>query len=246
MRELGGAGGQEVQRTYAGSAEDDRSPDKGIAPEIEDRSEGGPEAGEPPETPTNHLDYKDRPAREFRNHYPDEYLEPHNYTTDKVEPFSDPHDLAKRVNPDLETGMSAYDHNCADCARCYERAWRGNVEEAAGRAYVVEKNDLVVHGEAAERTEEWAGEQFSDVYDVDDLRLRIDYAGHGASAIVFTDDPRGFGHAYNVVNYQGEVQVVDPQHHEVYPWSERSIHPDLSKNSSHLAMAWNAKGQRIW
>ena len=171
-----------------------------------------------------------------------------NQMTEKVEPFSDPRELAARVNPDVETGQS-YTRNCADCARCFERAWRGNFEEAAGRAPQIdhEKGGLVVEGEQSPRTEQWAGERFTNVYNSDDLRQRVEQAGHGASVIVHSEDhDRYRGHAYNVVNYQGTVYVVDSQHSEIHPWDDRSIHPWLSENSSHRAMAWDAKGQRIW
>lgn len=236
--------GREIGTAYAGSTESDRPE----ASELPADHEGRPETGEAPEVPTNHLGFKDQPVREFREQYPDEYLEPMNRMTVKVEPFSDPYELAEKVNPDVETGPE-YQLNCADSARSFERGWRGNVEEAAGRAPQIDhvNGGLVVSGESAERTEEWAGERFSDVYDSGDLRLRVQAAGHGASAIVATWDHEGsFGHAYNVVNYQGTVRVVDPQWSEVHPWSERSIHPELSDNCNHRAMAWDAKGQRLW
>jgi Papain fold toxin 1, glutamine deamidase len=248
MREMGGTGRDETGTTYAGPAEGDRSEPRETAAEVGAHGERGWERGEAPESPTNHLGHKDQPEREFRNQYPDEYLEPMNRSTVKIEPFSGPRELSARVNPDRDTG-EPYHRNCADCARCFERGWRGNVEEAAGRAYQVdhERGGLVVTGETSPRTEEWAGERFTNVYNPDDLRERIQAAGHGASVIVHSDDhDRGYGHAYNVVNYQGTVYVVDSQHHEIHQWDDRSIHPLLSDNSSHRAMAWNVKGQRIW
>jgi hypothetical protein len=247
VRETGRTGGQEIGTTYAGPTEGDRRAYEDAA-ETPANHDGRPETGEVSEAPTNHLGYKDRPVGEFRNQYPDEYIEPDNPTTDKVEPFSDPHELADRVNPNLDHRQE-YRRNCADCARSFERGWRGNVEEAAGRARQFDSrtDTFRVPGESAVRTEEWAGERFSDVYDPKDLRLRMQTAGHGSSAIVATTERGGLrGHAYNVVNYQGEVHVVDPQHHKVLPWTEGSIHPALPETSRHQAMAWDAKGQRIW
>jgi Papain fold toxin 1, glutamine deamidase len=248
MRETSGTDSPETGATYVGSPEGDRQEPRDTTAEVGVQGERGRETGEAPESPTNHLGFKNQPEREFRNRYPDEYLEPMNRSTVKVEPFTDPHELSARVNPDRGTG-EPYRRNCADCARCFERGWRGNVEEAAGRAYQVDQKTggLVVTGEQSPRTEHWAGERFTNAYNPHDLRERIQAAGHGASVIVHSEDhDRGYGHAYNVVNYQGTLYVVDPQHHEIHQWDDRSIHPLLSDNSSHRAMAWNAKGQRIW
>lgn len=205
----------------------------------------------PLEKPTNHLGYKDEPAREFRAEHADEYLEPmKNYPT-PIEPFSDPKELAEAVNPDRDLG-DPYQKNCADCARCFERSWRGQSEEAAGRAYQMspEHGGLVLEGENSSRTESWAGEKFSDTYDPGEVRRRIEAAGHGTSAIVHTawerEDGQRFGHAYNVVNYRDEILVVDPQHGEILPWNEGTIHPWVSGRYEHRALAWDARGQRIW
>ena len=203
------------------------------------------------ELPTNHLGYKDHSLAEFRAERSEEFLDPMSRTY-AMEPFSPPERLVERVNPDFGDQSGAYNANCADCARSFERSWRGQFEEAAGRSVEIEPGEgFVVEGELSSETEKWAGERFSDVYDTDDLHDRIQAAGHGASAIVHTNfvgpDGTSGGHAYNIVNDQGAIKVCDAQTHTVAPWKQTSVHPELDGLSSqHRVMAWNADGNRIW
>lgn len=199
--------------------------------------------------PSNHLGWKDAPEREFRSRFPEEYMEPMNRLSEKVDPFSDPVELVRRVNPDYETD-EGYRVNCADSARCFERSWRGTVEEAAGRGYQIEGNSgLFVEGEESARTEQWAGERFSDVYNNGDLLERIQAGGHGTSAIIHSSwfqERSACGHAYNVVNHHGNIAVVDPQTHEILAWNSAGIRDGLPASSRHAAMVWDGKGARIW
>lgn len=212
---------------------------------------GRVEGIETAESPTNHLGYKDQALAEFRAERSDEFLEPMSRPY-AIEPFSSADGLVERVNPDFGDKSGAYDANCADCARSFERSWRGQLEEAAGRSVEIDpKEGFVVEGEFSSETEQWAGERFSDVYDTADLHDRIEVAGHGASAIVHTEfvgpDGTPGGHAYNIVNEHGEVKVCDAQTHRVMPWTQASIHAELDGlSTSHRVMAWNAKGSRIW
>lgn len=212
------------------------------------RAEGSSEGTE---SPTSHLGYQDLSLAEFRAERSGEFLEPMSRSY-AIETFSSPDGLVERVNPDFGDKSGAYDANCADCARAFERSWRGHFEEAAGRSVEIEPGTgFVVEGEPSGETEEWAGERFSDVYDTDDLHDRIGVAGHGASAIVHTDfvgpDGTPGGHAYNIVNDHGEVKVCDAQIHSVAPWTSPSIHAELDGLSTrHRVMAWNAEGSRIW
>ena len=169
----------------------------------------------------------------------------------EVEPFQDPRATVERVNPnfDPECGDDPYTVNCADCARCYEATWRGQEQEAAGRAYQVgESGGLEVSGEATERTEEWAHEEFEPAR-AHELRDLLERGGHGSSAIVHStwEGPMPGGHAYNVVNHEGRVITVDPQEGRVLDYSDREIHSDLENatGASHRAIAWDSKGRRI-
>lgn len=55
------------------------------------------------------------------------------------------------------------------------------------------------------------------------------------------------GHAYNVVNYEGQVITVDSQEGKVFEYSDWEIYTDLETmpGVSHRAMAWDSKGRRI-
>lgn len=200
--------------------------------------------------PTNHLAYKDRPLTEFRDTKEHEFIEP-KPATYPIEPFREPRRIVERTNPNYGDPSFSYDQNCADCARSFERSWRGNFEEAAGRApQITASGEYTPIGESSRLTEEWAGEQFRDVYRADDLRTTLDQSGHGTSAIVHTRfmdaDGASGAHAYNVVNYRGKIEVCDPQLGEVFDWAPETIHPKLGPHTEHTAMAWDAKGNRRW
>lgn len=202
-----------------------------------------------------HLDsmpqgYMDRPLTEFRATREHEFIEP-KPATHPIEPFSEPGQLAKNINPNYGDPSFSYDQNCADSARSFERSWRGNFEEAAGRApQMTATGEYIPVGESSRMTEDWAGEQFRDVYRADDLRTKLDESGHGSSAIVHTrfmdDDGASGAHAYNVVNYSGKLEVCDGQLGETFDWMPETIHPKLGPHTEHSAIAWDAKGKRTW
>ena len=193
------------------------------------------------------------PEQEFRRRHADQFLNPMNRLTQEVRPFTAPEKLVERVNPDYETG-EPYQSNCADCARCFERSWRGHVEEAGGRSYEVntqhdpELPGLYVQGEPSAMTEEWAGREMREVTS-SELAGVLEREGAGSSAVVHTrwTDSEGHkhGHAYNVVNDRGEIKVVDPQTCEVLPFQNGSIRPRISSVSAHQVLIWDAKGRPV-
>lgn len=177
--------------------------------------------------------------REFRLQHPGEYVEPIGRAR-PVDAFQDPREAIDRVNPEFNPAVTAehpYNVNCADCARCGEATWRGQQQEAAGRP--------TMEGEMPDRTEQWAHDTFERTTP-EDLRAALERGGHGSSAIVGSTWSDG-GHAYNVVNYRGEILTADYQIHEVFPYSDLAIHPGLedADDAHHWAMAWDARGRRI-
>lgn len=202
--------------------------------------------------------YLDRPDRAFRLEHGDEYLEPLDQMSHPIEPFQDPQETVRLVNPDFETG-EAHQVNCADAARCFERTWRGHAEEAAGRAYEIDRTGehqgirqpagLYVEGEPSERTNEWAGGPLDQIHDPTSLRDALERSGHGSSAVVHTwarnEHGEGFAHAYNVVNHEGQVRVVDAQVRTVLPFSASNLYPGLGEAEGHRAVLWDAQGRRI-
>ncbi|MBK6872751.1 MAG: hypothetical protein IPJ14_16320 [Kineosporiaceae bacterium] len=180
------------------------------------------------------------PLRELHDRHPGEYLEPMSRTT-PVERFQDPERTVHQINPMLDSSP-AYQVNCADCSRAVERTWRGDREEAAGRSEL--------RGETDGRTQEWAGESFHAMRSADDVRDRVLEGGPGSSAIVHTDfvdhDGNPGGHAYNVVNHEGQVRVVDGQLGEVYDWHEGTGHPAMASVDRVRAVGWDGNGRALW
>lgn len=203
-----------------------------------------------------HRGYKGQDLREFRSEREGEFIEPMSRSF-VVEKFDDPSRMVEHINPRYEDDPSyqdlrSYQVNCADCARCVERTWRGSHEEAAGRMPRLDENGTYVpHGEQSSMTEEWAGESFAPV-PVDSLLSKtLLESGHGSSAIIHSTwerdaQQKGGGHAYNVVNYHGGLRVLDGQTGESFDWEPGAIHPSLGRDPKHMAMAWNAEGERIW
>lgn len=193
--------------------------------------------------------YRDRPLTEFRSEYPDEYIEPWSRTV-PTESFVDPELTVRDVNPERRSG-APYEVNCADSARAFERTWRGDREEAAGRADTRHhEGGSAPEGELDDRTEAWAGRPFEPVADVEDVRRRVADGGHGSSAIVHTEftDHDGFagGHAFNVVNHHGEVRVVEAQGGMVHEWAPGTGHPDMATVRHTRAMGWDGRGRPLW
>ena len=194
--------------------------------------------------------HKGEDLQAFRAEHPGEFTEVQSrpYASEK---FADPDGVVRSINPHFEDPSRMYNVNCADCARGVERTWRGTHEEAAGRLPRLGDNGYLAEGEPSAETEEWAGETFTAAPDDAALRQALLEGGHGSSAIVHSSWGEGEqqypgGHAFNLVNYQGEVRVLDGQIAGNLDWVPGDIHPGLGRDPAHKAMAWNARGERIW
>lgn len=191
--------------------------------------------------------------REFRAGHTEEFLESMSRSV-PIERFDDPERTSTLINPDRVTSMEAYHHNCADCSRSFERTWRGYREEAAGRSYQIAPNEanrfnLVAEGEADSLTEEWSGEKFSSIENLDQVRDSVQAGGHGTSAIVHTEfigeNGEPGGHAYNVVNYHGRVEVVESQAGVVLGWKLGVGHPWMRETFRSRTICWGPDGRRL-
>ncbi len=176
--------------------------------------------------------------REFRGRRPHEYTETSNDAW-AIKEFQHPNKTVEAINPRYDEGTE-YRMNCADCSRTFEASWRGKEMEAAGRTGS--------EGESPEYLEEWAHEDLRKV-SPDGLRSALERGGHGSSAIVgtqyFAKDTRG-GHAYNVVNHQGEILTVDGQEGTCVPMSAEIHHKfDRFEGNAHSAMAWDSHGRSL-
>lgn len=163
-------------------------------------------------------DGHERPTSELRAQFPGEYVEP-GAASASVERFTDPREFVGRINPHRDGGENAYQVNCADCARSVEATWRGRAEVAGGLA------DPDAEGEDPSRTEQWYGRTFRSATP-DEVGRILATAGPGASALVevqYTVDEygiaKGYGHAFNAVNLEGHILLVDGQVGQVETWS---------------------------
>lgn len=195
--------------------------------------------------------YRDRPLREFREQFPNEYVEPWE-TPVRTEEFRHPEKFADEINPKYHRSAE-YKYNCCDCARAVERTWRGHQEAAAGKSL---DSDPSKWGEQGSRMELWAGEGCKSM-SAKEIRDRIASAGHGSSGIVSARfkarNGSMMGHAFNIVNDGGEIKAVDGQVGMVESWNSRTGHPGMShvfdrsgEPGKLMVMGWDAKGRSLW
>ncbi|NUW36540.1 hypothetical protein HTZ77_34810 [Nonomuraea sp. SMC257] len=108
--------------------------------------------------------------------------------------------------------------NAADCALAVLSTWHGEPAAAAPRHPEYDRlGRPVLTGETggAARIERWVGHRFQyaghgrHAYPL--VARRLIEAGHGAAAIIVVRWPGGGSHAWNAVNFGGEVIWIDAQ-----------------------------------
>lgn len=108
--------------------------------------------------------------------------------------------------------------NAADCALAVLSTWHGEPATAAPRFPEYDRiGRPLLTGEqgSLSRIERWIGQRFQyagqgrHAYPMIARRLRD--AGHGAAAVIVVRWPGGGSHAWNAVNYDGEVIWIDAQ-----------------------------------
>jgi len=104
---------------------------------------------------------------------------------------------------------------------------------------------VVQDGEPVDRVEQWTG-PLEDV-DGEEAIVRLEQGGPGSSAYVASTG-EGWGHAYNLVNHEGEVLLVDGQDHRVESardlldgHDEFHLHPE----AWHRATFWDPEGEEL-
>jgi hypothetical protein len=110
-------------------------------------------------------------------------------------------------------------NNCLDCSLSLISTWHGQPEVAAPR-FPDHKQDGSLDtwlGEAngPERAEEWLGQKYEYLGGPDgaqrEIARRLDAGGHGSSAAIITAWKEGGSHAWNAMNYHGDILWVDSQ-----------------------------------
>lgn len=108
--------------------------------------------------------------------------------------------------------------NAADCALAVLSTWHGEPAAAAARHPEYDRlGRPVLSGETggAARIERWVGQRFQyaghgrHAYPL--VERRLIEAGHGAAAVIVVRWPGGGSHAWNAVNFGGEVIWIDAQ-----------------------------------
>jgi len=148
-----------------------------------------------------------RPLREYRDQHPGMFRDPHDTDPfpEVTEAFTSPDDWVDRINPrgpywDGTGGEPGRNVNCVDCARATERAWRGEAEISAAN---------LVGGERSDGIEAWSGTKAEEVSFIE-ISERLQRGGHGSSAMIL-GEREGFRHAFNAVNFNGQILFVDAQ-----------------------------------
>ncbi|MGW6449808.1 toxin glutamine deamidase domain-containing protein [Lentzea sp. NPDC055074] len=137
--------------------------------------------------------------------------------------FAEPGTFARLINGSV-LGQPGRLENCVDCAIAFLETWRGRPRTAG--AGVVELGAKVQYEMVRENLghhPEWVGRGPSALAQVIGA---LREAGHGAGALVLGDAVSGNGHAWNLVNHNGTVYVVDPQFGTVEP-AEGHVHPAM-------------------
>lgn len=160
--------------------------------------------------------------------------------------FPDPFGQWSQLQNDGGNQVPGRSNNCADCSRSFLETWYGNPQVSAPRTL-----DFNEHGNpdlwspennANANQIRWAGAEhtYAGTGSDPDTPARIAWdlhqAGHGAAAIVQVDWPGGGGHAFNAVNYHGNIVWIDTQSGEVshqplhIPNADRVWHIPLDAN----------------
>ncbi|MER6424194.1 toxin glutamine deamidase domain-containing protein [Streptomyces sp. NPDC001137] len=134
-------------------------------------------------------------------------------------------------------------NNCADCSRSFLETWYGNPQVSAPRTL-----DLDEHGKpnlwspehnANDNQIRWAGAAHTyagpggDPNTANNIADTLQQAGPGSAAIVQVDWLGGGGHAFNVVNHNGNIVWVDTQSGDV---SHAPLHIDQATHVWHIPL----------
>jgi len=157
--------------------------------------------------------------------------------------FPDPFGPWSQLQNDGGNTVPGRSNNCADCSRSFLESWRGNPQVSAPRTLDTDEHGNLdpwtPEDNANENQIRWSGAPHSYAGEGNDpdtvTRIEDDLlqAGHGAHAIIQVDWPGGGGHAFNAVNYNGDIVYIDTQSGEV---SHDPLHIDNAEHVWHIPM----------
>lgn len=142
------------------------------------------------------------------------------------ERFPDPFGSWSQLQNDGGTQVPGRSNNCADCSRSFLETWYGNPQVSAARTPDYDENGkhdpYTPEDNANDNQIRWAGAAHTyagpggDPETANNIASVLQQAGHGSAAIVQVDWPNGGGgHAFNVVNHNGNIVWIDTQSGEV-------------------------------
>jgi hypothetical protein len=123
--------------------------------------------------------------------------------------FADPRAYVSKINAEGPRPGNGRDLNCVDAVMAFHATWRGDPQVAAA-----------VHGGAEDigtynRLQEWSNGFLAPVgrgqAAFEDVAATLRQQGHGSAALIVHNMDGQGEHAWNVVNYQGEILCLDPQ-----------------------------------
>ncbi|MPY49036.1 toxin glutamine deamidase domain-containing protein [Streptomyces acidicola] len=160
------------------------------------------------------------------------------------ERFPDPFGSWSQLQNDGGIQVPGRSNNCADCSRSFLETWYGNPQVSAARTPDYDENGnhdpFTPEDNANDNQIRWTGAAHTyagpggDPATADNIASVLQQAGPGSAAIVQVDWPNGGGgHAFNVVNHNGNIVWIDTQSGEV---SNEPLHIDNAEHVWHIPL----------
>ncbi|MEV6173913.1 toxin glutamine deamidase domain-containing protein [Streptomyces sp. NPDC051954] len=170
---------------------------------------------------------------------------PHN-EDGTPERFPDPFGPWTQLQNDGGNEVPGRSNNCADCSRSFLETWYGNPQVSAPRTLDTDEHGNLdpwsPEDNANENQIRWTGAAHTyagpggDPDTANNIASTLQQAGPGSAAIVQVDWPGGGGHAFNVVNHDGNIVWIDTQSGEV---SDQPLHIDNAEHVWHIPLDAN-------
>uniref|UniRef100_A0AAU1IA44 Toxin glutamine deamidase domain-containing protein n=1 Tax=Streptomyces sp. NBC_00180 TaxID=2903632 RepID=A0AAU1IA44_9ACTN len=159
------------------------------------------------------------------------------------ERFPDPFGPWTQLQNDGGNTVPGRSNNCADCSRSFLETWYGNPQVSAPRTVDLDENGnhnpFTPEDNANDNQIRWTGAAHTyagaggDPNTANNIASTLQQAGPGSAAIVQVDWPGGGGHAFNVVNHDGNIVWIDTQSGEV---SDQPLHIDQAEHVWHIPL----------
>ncbi|MCX4457250.1 toxin glutamine deamidase domain-containing protein [Streptomyces sp. NBC_01728] len=167
---------------------------------------------------------------------------PHN-EDGTPERFPDPFGSWSQLQNDGGNTVPGRSNNCADCSRSFLETWYGNPQVSAPRTPDTDEHGnpdpFAPENNANENQIRWTGAAHTyagpgnNPETANNITSVLQQSGPGSAAIVQVDWPGGGGHAFNVVNHNGNIVWIDTQSGEV---SNTPLHIDNAAHVWHIPL----------